>query len=766
MEGIDAHLIYLDEFINPHLFDIALSSPSLEQQPDPQNTNLGSHKSLNLSNPFIANNNANDRTDFNTNNLYQYQSSVNPPLNNPNNNVNINPNSFRNPNTSQTLGQTVPNPMKKALVDITNVFTKTLKDLSDFYTKPNKKPTILFHGFDYDDPIFFVRTLERFNQISLFANATSSLYGDKQKPTESVNVFIARKLALFARLDPYKSEELKAALIIEQLRPDLRSRLRRFGVPLTCEELMNTASSVERDLLDENTLHVYNQPKFEAKSNPSVPVSDQTTFIPPLHKQDKNKKPPSPCKYCQQWHYHKDCPKNPFNNKNGAENRWGAGQGQHRSGPANSNPTPFTTHDPKLPRIDIHIFNKTISALMDTGSSINIIRSDLIADFKIDIKVNNQKFVSACGETPTSSGTINLDFSINSLACNSEFILLPKLQEQCILGEPFLKSNNVILDFTRKCAYIERRNQELKKVLRTLLVGKSEKKWDLYLDKALRTLRSRKNLATDMTPARALLGYELADSGEWLTPMYRNNRLKQQQVPPEERILQIKANQSRYQAKYSDKTKSPNVTFNLGDKVMVREMRQLRDPFGPVWSGPFEVVKKDSSLVYTILRDSRLVSIHVNDLRPAPLGNEPPTFDVSESDNDSIDYPDVLDKDLSQEESNPESDEVNYTQTNPQSTEVLLSSFERSSPTHSIECHSPNPSKADARSLVLQRTDHSSDEDDLPYAPKNLKLTPIRPYKPSSNFEPHPVSIQENPIGLRLRRPVKPKTCTFHDCNC
>ncbi|CAG9766127.1 unnamed protein product [Ceutorhynchus assimilis] len=86
--------------------------------------------------------------------------------------------------------------------------------------------------------------------------------------------------------------------------------------------------------------------------------------------------------------------------------------------------------DPKLPRIDIQIFNKTISALMDTGSSINIIRSDLVADFKIDIKVNNQKFVSACGETPTSSGTIDLDFSINSLACNSEFILLPKLQEQ------------------------------------------------------------------------------------------------------------------------------------------------------------------------------------------------------------------------------------------------------------------------------------------------------------------------------------------------
>ncbi|CAG9769177.1 unnamed protein product [Ceutorhynchus assimilis] len=108
MGGLDAHLIYLDEFINPHLFDISLSTPSLEQQTNPQNTNLGSHESLNLSNPFI---------------------------------------------------ETVSNSME---VDVTNAFTKTLEDLSDFYIKPNKRPTIFFHGFNYAMMTLFVRTLERY----------------------------------------------------------------------------------------------------------------------------------------------------------------------------------------------------------------------------------------------------------------------------------------------------------------------------------------------------------------------------------------------------------------------------------------------------------------------------------------------------------------------------------------------------------------------------------------------------------------------------
>lgn len=46
------------------------------------------------------------------------------------------------------------------------------------------------------------------------ASATSSLYGETQDQKELVSVFIARKVALFSRLDPTKPDHLRAAVPI------------------------------------------------------------------------------------------------------------------------------------------------------------------------------------------------------------------------------------------------------------------------------------------------------------------------------------------------------------------------------------------------------------------------------------------------------------------------------------------------------------------------------------------------------------------------
>lgn len=277
---------------------------------------------------------------------------------------------FLNLNRQGETVKTSPQPttltMENALLNITSAFNDTLRSLNNHYNKPNRKPARNFSGFEHDDPAEFIDCLEyyflgsdtsdeervcvaasllqgearkwfepyislnlswasfreqflnRFNQISVIASATSTLYGQIQSPKESVSVFISKKIALFNRLDPNKTDQMKAAIILELLRPELRSRLRRYGVSFSCEELMSLANSVEKDLAAE--LNHFSQ----ALIKPDFAFNQS-------NRQD-SRKPPSPCKYCQDWHYNKDCPKNPYKSGNQQE----AGQGQNVSRSAQS----------------------------------------------------------------------------------------------------------------------------------------------------------------------------------------------------------------------------------------------------------------------------------------------------------------------------------------------------------------------------------------------------------------------------------------------
>ncbi|KAG5887066.1 hypothetical protein JTB14_002115 [Gonioctena quinquepunctata] len=65
---------------------------------------------------------------------------------------------------------------------------------------------------------------------------------------------------------------------------------------------------------------------------------------------------------------------------------------------------------------------------------------------------------------------------------------------------------------------LERKNQDLKKVMRTLLVDQQKCSWQKQISKALFILRTRKNAATNMTPSMALLGYELPLPRDWKLP--------------------------------------------------------------------------------------------------------------------------------------------------------------------------------------------------------------------------------------------------------
>lgn len=77
---------------------------------------------------------------------------------------------------------------------------------------------------------------------------------------------------------------------------------------------------------------------------------------------------------------------------------------------------------------------------------------------------------------------------------------------------------------------VERRCQELKKVLKVLLLSERANKWADKLPTALAVLRSRQNRATGPTPASLVLGYDLPLPGEWHTKwaLHRQRQSKEQ----------------------------------------------------------------------------------------------------------------------------------------------------------------------------------------------------------------------------------------------
>lgn len=161
---------------------------------------------------------------------------------------------------------------------------------------------------------FTERLRTKFDSVESITQATARLYGDKQPPGESVAVFITKKMCIFNRVDNGKPEVIKTGIVLDQLRPEIRSRLRGQHI-MSLEELVTVASQIERDLQDiphshsssNNTERRQQEPK---RANSPVPVESYV---------NRNRTgPPSPCRFCpgNQWHYHSECPNRPIVTRN------------------------------------------------------------------------------------------------------------------------------------------------------------------------------------------------------------------------------------------------------------------------------------------------------------------------------------------------------------------------------------------------------------------------------------------------------------------
>ena len=105
-----------------------------------------------------------------------------------------------------------------------------------------------------------------------------------------------------------------------------------------------------------------------------------------------------------------------------------------------------------LPKIRVRINNHEYTAFIDTGAAGNVMRADLIPGEHP--QAAHHTFKLACGnETIQARGKIKTKLDIQGSSVETEFLLIRNLNEELILGAPFLEEEGAHLDYEKKCMY-------------------------------------------------------------------------------------------------------------------------------------------------------------------------------------------------------------------------------------------------------------------------------------------------------------------------
>lgn len=194
----------------------------------------------------------------------------------------------------------------------------------------------------------------------------------------------------------------------------------------------------------------------------------------------------------------------------------------------------------------------------------------------------------------------------------------------------------------------ERRNQELKRMLRVLLVDKPHKKWDEHLPQSLLALRQRTNRVTGYSPAELFLGRPIRRIGDWSLPATTNNN--QQTV---EQWYSAQQQQGRQM-----QTKAAERTLRQAEAINVKEEKELQPGqlvmrrnhvlsnkakgfhagLAPKWLGPYTVARKLGEGIYE-LKTNPPVKVHAAELKP--LEQPLRTVNLSGTGSDASDSPET-----------------------------------------------------------------------------------------------------------------------------
>ena len=112
-----------------------------------------------------------------------------------------------------------------------------------------------------------------------------------------------------------------------------------------------------------------------------------------------------------------------------------------------------------LPHIKLIANNREVDAFIDTGAAANVVRAGLL-DVEAK-KRDSRHFTMACGNDVVKSlGTVTLNLEIQGEQIKGDFAVIEGLNEELILGAPFLEQEGVHLDYVRKCMYVGRTSRK------------------------------------------------------------------------------------------------------------------------------------------------------------------------------------------------------------------------------------------------------------------------------------------------------------------
>ena len=94
------------------------------------------------------------------------------------------------------------------------------------------------------------------------------------------------------------------------------------------------------------------------------------------------------------------------------------------------------------------IANKVVEIMIDSGSSVSLVRGSLTSYHKLNAVPRDLQLVSAAGESIPILGQITLPIQLGGLKVNHLFVVVRSLITPVILGIDFMHKHGLVLDFT------------------------------------------------------------------------------------------------------------------------------------------------------------------------------------------------------------------------------------------------------------------------------------------------------------------------------
>ncbi|KAJ8949404.1 hypothetical protein NQ318_007503 [Aromia moschata] len=206
------------------------------------------------------------------------------------------------------------------------------------------------------------------------------------------------------------------------------------------------------------------------------------------------------------------------------------------------------------------------------------------------------------------------------------------MQFRCAHWERFLRRSNISGYFSpiyyQRANPVDRRNQEIKKILRAQILDQPPAQWDERLDDISFAINNRRNAATGLPPSHILLGAPLTRPGNQQHPNVLRPAANDAQARAD-RVRHARVHQEHYQAQVFPVHRDAPVQFQVGQRVWTRAFYAGQgSALRPTWEGPYRITAEFGNGVYQVRRGDSDDRVHVDDLRPAHGPAPDPRRDV------------------------------------------------------------------------------------------------------------------------------------------